>query len=184
MSAHPADLEHRRLLGYPPGVRPFRDADLFERIGGQPSIDTLVDLLYEGIAGDDRLRPLFPRDLAHSRSMSKLFFAEWLGGPRHYSEQSHAGLRQRHGHLPITSALTGRWLGHFGRAMEAVVAAEADRRVIFAQVRSLAVTLVNGQVAPARLPRPGTRAGGKAARGESGNGPWPVAWCGIGARSM
>jgi len=181
MPAHPAGLEHRRLLGYPPGVRPLRDGDLLERIGGQPSIDTLVDLLYEGIAGDDQLRPLFPRDLTHSRSMSKLFFAEWLGGPRHYSEQSHAGMRQRHGDLPITPALAGRWLGHFRRAMEAVVAAEADRRVIFEQVRSLATIVVSGQVAPVRLPRPGTRA---AARGQSGDGPWPVAWCGKGARSV
>src|SRR5579863_5594471 len=148
MPADPADLEHRRLLGYPPDVRPLRDADLFERIGGQLSIDRLVDLLYEGIAGDGELRPLFPRDLVHSRSMSKLFFAEWLGGPRHYSEQSHAGMRQRHGDLPITPALADRWLGHFGRAVEAVVETEAHRGVILAQVRSLALTLVNGRVAP------------------------------------
>jgi len=185
MPADPTDLEHRRLLGYPPDVRPLRGADLFERIGGKLSIDRLVDLLYERIAGDGELRPLFPRDLAHSRSMSKLFFAEWLGGPRHYSEQSHAGMRQRHGDLPITPALADRWLGHFRRAMEAVVETEADRGVIVAQVRSLALTLVNQRVAPVRFPRPGTRAARKAGRdGGSGDGPWPVAWCGIGARSV
>ena len=117
--------------------------------------------------------------------MSKLFFAEWLGGPRHYSEQSHAGMRQRHGDLPITPALADRWLGHFRRAMEAVVETEADRGVIVAQVRSLALTLVNQRVAPVRFPRPGTRAARKAGRdGGSGDGPWPVAWCGIGARSV
>ena len=81
-------LEHRSLLDHAPGFRPFRGTDLFERIGGQPAIDRLVDLLYEGIADDDQLRPLFPRDLADSRSMQKLFFAEWLGGPRRYSEQA------------------------------------------------------------------------------------------------
>jgi truncated hemoglobin YjbI/ankyrin repeat protein len=178
-------LEHRQVLGYAPGVRPSPDTGLFERIGGQPVIDRLVDLLYAGIRDDDQLRPLFPRDLAHSRSMSKLFFAEWLGGPRRYSEQSHAGMRQRHGDLPITPALVGRWLGHFRRAVEATVAAETDRRAIFAQVRSLAVTLVNGRADPARLPRRGKGAGGKGVRGgESRTGPWPVAWCGIGARSV
>ena len=57
-------LEHRSLLDHPPGFRPFRGTDLFERIGGQPTIDRLVDLLYEGIGDDDQLRPLFPRDLA------------------------------------------------------------------------------------------------------------------------
>jgi hemoglobin len=184
-AAHPVNLEHRGLLGYAPDVRPFRGPDLFERIGGQPTIDRLVNLLYEGIGDDDQLRPLFPRDLAHSRSMSKLFFAEWLGGPRRYSEQAHAGMRQRHGGLPITPALTSRWLEHFRRALEATAAASSDRRAIFAQVRSLAMTLVNRQVAPARLPGGGNRTGGKDIRGsESKDGPWPVAWCGIGARSV
>ena len=161
MPADPEGLEHRTLLGYPPDVRPYAGGDLFGRIG-QPSIDRLVDRLYEGIGSDDQLRPLFPRDLAHSRSMSKLFFAEWLGGPRHYSEQSHAGMRQRHGDLPITPALAGRWLGHFRRALEATVTGEADRRAIVARVRPLAMTLVN----------------------DRGNGPTPVAWCGVGARPV
>jgi truncated hemoglobin YjbI/ankyrin repeat protein len=184
-AAHPMCLEHRRLLDHPPGFRPFVDTDLFGRIGGQPAIDRLVDLLYEGFEDDEQLRPLFPRDLADGRSMQKLFFGEWLGGPRRYSEQSYAGLRHRHDSLPITPALASRWLGHFRRALEATVAAENDRRAIFAQVRSLALVLVNGQVAPARPPGRGNRPGGNHAGGSgSKNGPWPVAWCGIGARSV
>ena len=184
-AAHPACLEHRSLLHHPPGFRPFRGTDLFGRIGGQPTIDRLVDLLYEGFEGDELLRPLFPRDLADGRSMQKLFFAEWLGGPRRYSEQAHAGLRHRHDSLPITPALARRWLRHFMRALAATVAAENDRRMIFTQVRSLAMALVNGQVAPAGPAGRGNSPGGKDARGsESENGPRPVAWCGIGARSV
>ena len=183
--AHPALLQHRSLLDHPPGFRPFRGTDLFERIGGQPAIDRLVDLLYEGIADDDQLRPLFPRDLAGGRSMQKLFFAEWLGGPRRHSEQAHAGLRHRHDGLPITPALADRWLGHFHRAMVATVATEDDRSAIFAQVRSLAMALVSGQVAPARPPGRGNRPRGKDVRGRgSETGPRPVAWCGIAARSV
>jgi truncated hemoglobin YjbI/ankyrin repeat protein len=183
--AHPAFLQHRSLLDHPPGFRTFRGTDLFERIGGQPAIDRLVDLLYEGIADDDQLRPLFPRDIAHSRSMSKLFFAEWLGGPRRYSEQAHAGLRHRHDGLPITPALADRWLGHFHRALVATVATKDDRGAISAQVRSLATALVSGQVAPARPAGRGNRPGGKDVRGgESRSGPRPVAWCGIAARSV
>ena len=173
-------LEHRSLLDHPAGYRTFRGTDLFERIGGQRTIDRLVDLLYEGIGDDDQLRPLFRRDLAGARSIQKLFFAEWLGGPRRYSEQAHAGLRHSHDGLPITPALADRWLGHFHRAMVATVAAEDDRSAIFAQVRSLAMALVSGQVAPAR-----PHGQGKDARGsESKSGPRPVAWCGVAARSV
>jgi hemoglobin len=179
--AHPAFLQHRGLLDHPPGFRPFRGTDLFERIGGQPAIDRLVDLLYEGIGDDDQLRPLFPRDLAGGRSMQKLFFAEWLGGPRLYSEQAYAGLRHRHDGLPITPALADRWLGHFHRAMVSTVAAEDDRGAIFAQVRSLAMALVSGQVAPPTPPGRGKKPG---RGGESKSGPRPVAWCGIAARSV
>jgi truncated hemoglobin YjbI/ankyrin repeat protein len=183
--APPACLEHRSLLDHPPGFRPFRGTDLFERIGGQPAIDTLVDLLYEGIGDDDQLRPLFPRDLGPSRSMQKLFFAEWLGGPRRYSERAHAGLKHKHDGLPITPGLADRWLGHFRRALVATVAASADRDAIFAQVRSLAMALVSGQVAQAKPPGRGNRPGGKEVRGRgSQTGPRPVAWCGIGARSV
>jgi truncated hemoglobin YjbI/ankyrin repeat protein len=141
--------------------------------------------LSAGIGDDEQLRPLFPRDLSGGRAMQKLFFGEWLGGPRRYSERSHAGLRHRHDGIAITPALARRWLGHFRLALEAAVAAENDRRVIFAQVSSLATALVNGQVAPARPRVRGTAAGGKDARGsEPENGPRQVAWCGAGARSV
>jgi truncated hemoglobin YjbI len=155
-------LEHRRLLNYEPGFWPFRGTDMFERIGGQPTIDRLVDLLYDGIEDDDQLRPLFPRDLAGGRSMQKLFFADWLGGAHCYSEQAYAGLKHRHDGRPITPALASRWLGHFRRAMNATVAAENDRRTIFTQVRSLAMALVS----------------------DSKNVPGEPAWCGVGARSV
>ena len=103
----------------------------------------MTDLLYEGIEDDDQLRPLFPRDLAGSRAMQKLFFAEWLGGPRRYSEQAHAGLSHTHDGLPITPALADRWLAHFGRALAATAATTGDRSAILAQVRSLAMALVS-----------------------------------------
>ena len=176
-------LEHRSLFNHALGFRPFGGTDLFERIGGQPAIDRLVDLLYEGIGADDQLRPLFPRDLADSRSMQKLFFAEWLDGPRGYSARAYKGLGPGHDGLPMTPALAGRCLGHFRRAMEATVAAENDRKTIFAQVRSLAMALVSRQEAPASPPGRGNRHGGKdGRRSESVNGQWPVAWCGKGAR--
>src|SRR5690349_11800281 len=68
--------QHRGFLHHAPGFRPFRGTDLFERIGGQPTVDRLVDVLYDGIAGDDELRPLFGRDLAEGKPRQKLFFAE------------------------------------------------------------------------------------------------------------
>src|SRR5579863_506523 len=182
-AVHPG-LRHRVLLDHPPGFRPFAGTGLFERIGGRATAGRLVDLLYEGIGADDQLRPLFPRDLAHTRAESRLFFAEWLGGPRRYSSQAYAGLGQRHADLPITSALAGRWLEHFGRALAASVADESDRATILAQASSLAMTLVNRQATPGTPTTPATPATPPGRRTRTGgkDGPWPVAWCGKGAR--
>jgi truncated hemoglobin YjbI len=153
-------LGHRSFFDHAPGFRPFRDTGLFERIGGQPTVDGLVDLLYAGIAADDQLRPLFGRDVTAGKPRQKLFFAEWLGGPRRYSEAAWTGLKHAHDGKPITRALAGRWLGHFHRALEATVAADGDRRAISGQVRPLAMALVNQP--PAQ----------------------DAAWCGIGARAV
>jgi ankyrin repeat protein len=89
-----------------------------------------------------------------------MFFAEWLGGPRRYSEVAWTNLKHSHDDKPITPAAAGRWLGHFQRALQAAVPADADRRTIFGQVRPLAMALVN---------QPAAR---------------DVAWCGIGARAI
>jgi hemoglobin len=132
---------------------------MFERIGGQPTVDRLVDLLYKGIDGDDQLRPLFGRDLDGGKPRQKMFFAEWLGGPRHYSQVAWTNLEHSHDGKPITPAVAGRWLGHFTRALRGAVTADNDRRTILGQVRPLAMALVN---------RPA---------------PQKVAWCGIDARA-
>ena len=155
-----AGLEHRGYLDHAPGFRPFRGSGLFERIGGQPAVDRLVDLLYAGIDADDQLRPLFGRDVAAGKPRQKLFFAEWLGGPRGYSEAAWTSLKHAHDGKPITPALAGRWLGHFKKALEGTVAADTDRQAIFGQARPLALALVS---------RPA---------------PTDVAWCGIGARAV
>lgn len=172
----PAGLGHRCLVPDPPDYRRFRDSEfaensfedrcgsMFERIGGQPTVDALVDRLYDGIEGDDELRPLFGRRLAHGKAMQKVFLAEWLGGPPRYSEQATGGLVQRHADVPITTALADRWLGHVRRALDAAVDDQDDRTVILVEACALARTLVNDQ--PER--RPGVA----------------VAWCGADARIL
>ncbi len=102
-----------------------------------------MDRLYDGFEEDRLLRPLFPRDLFEGRAMQKLFFAEWLGGPRRYTEEAHADLGNRHDSLKITRSLAGRWLSHFRQALAATVGTDDDRTAIFAEARSLALSLVN-----------------------------------------
>jgi truncated hemoglobin YjbI/ankyrin repeat protein len=170
-----AGLAHRAFLHEPAAFRPFAGTDLFARIGGQPTVDALIDGLYDQIDADEALRPLFGRELVQERARQKLFFAEWLGGPRRYSDIAHSTLKHRHDGLPITRALAGRWLGHFRRALEAAVADERDRESIFDPARRLGLGFVNEQVvAPSR----------RNLKRDQDTAFQAVAWCGVDARAL
>jgi truncated hemoglobin YjbI/ankyrin repeat protein len=172
-------LQHRRLFDTTHDFRPFRGTDVFERIGGQPAVDRLVDTFYDALAADRPLRQLFPRDLAEGRALQKLFFAEWLGGPAAYSEEAHASLRHRHDGHAITDDLADRWLTHFDNALRSTIATAVDRQAISAAAHTLAHLLVSRQLAPQTVSASKSR---RAAR--PADAPREVAWCGIAARTL
>jgi truncated hemoglobin YjbI len=126
-------MEHRRLLAHPEAHRPFVGGALFARIGGPAAVGVLVDGLYERIANDAALRPLFSRDLTREREALKRFFSEWLGGASHYSSTAQLALKHRHDLLPITRLLAGKWLAHLRDALNIAVADVDARRVIYAR---------------------------------------------------
>lgn len=70
---------------------------MYERVGGQPWFDALVDRFYERVEGDPVLRPMYPDDLEPGKRHLALFLAQYWGGPPTYSdERGHPRLRQRH----------------------------------------------------------------------------------------
>jgi truncated hemoglobin YjbI/ankyrin repeat protein len=173
----PDPLVHRYLLGQLLDYRPFAGSDLFARVGGQATVDRLVDLLYDGFEADPALRPLFPRDLTSGRAGQKVFFAQWLGGGHRYAERSYSGLVHRHESVPITPSVARRWLHHFQQALTRTVAGETDRRAILEQASALAWALVNEKDTPAG-PQPGPNARGGPPRRRA------VASCGVAARAL
>ena len=172
----PDPLAHRYLLGRPLVYEPFAGTDLFARLGGQATVDRLVDLLYDGFEADPALRPLFPRDLTGGRASQKMFFAQWLGGSHRYGEQSYSGLVHRHESVPITRAVAGGWLDHFRQALTRTVADETDQREILERARALAHALVNEPDTPA--------AHQAAASSRSGPRRRAIASCGVPARAL
>jgi truncated hemoglobin YjbI len=140
------DVSHRRLIDVGSQIRPMDDGLLFERIGGQSTVDRLVDVLYDRFEDDAMIRPFFGRDLAKGRARQKRFFAEWLGGPERYSESAWGGLHQHHEDLPITEAAAVRWLDHLHAAAIAVVANTDDAERVVERARRVALALVNTRV--------------------------------------
>jgi hemoglobin len=102
---------------------------MFERVGGQPFFDALVDRFYAEVERDEVLRPLYPKDMSGSKRRLALFLGQYWGGPPIYSEQrGHPRLRARHMPFRIGAAERDAWM----RAMEIAVA-EADIDELWAE---------------------------------------------------
>jgi len=98
------------------------ETTLYDRVGGLPFFERLVDRFYEGVEADPVLLPLYPdhADLAGARRRLALFLAQYWGGPGTYSqERGHPRLRARHFPFSIGSAERDRWLVHMRAAIDA-----------------------------------------------------------------
>lgn len=96
---------------------------LYERVGGAPFFERLVDAFYAGVASDDLLAPLYPEfpDFSGARRRLTLFLIQYWGGPATYSdERGHPRLRMRHFPYHVGPAERDRWLSHMGAAVEEV----------------------------------------------------------------
>ena len=100
---------------------------LYERAGGTPFFEALVDRFYAGVATDPLLRPIYPEpDLAGATRRLRLFLIQYWGGPTTYDdERGHPRLRMRHAPFAIGPEERDRWLVHM-RAAVAAMAPAAD----------------------------------------------------------
>jgi hemoglobin len=100
---------------------------VYDRVGGMPFFERLVDRFYVGVETDPVLRPVYPeQDLAGARHRLTLFLAQYWGGPRTYdAERGHPRLRMRHFPFAIGPAERDRWLVHM-RAAIAELAPPSD----------------------------------------------------------
>lgn len=94
---------------------------LYERVGGQPFFERLVDAFYDGVEGDDVLAPLYPEapDFTGARRRLMLFLVQYWGGPTTYlEERGHPRLRMRHFPFHVGPLERDHWLGHMTAAVE------------------------------------------------------------------
>jgi hemoglobin len=121
---------------------PDPSATPFERIGGQPVVDRIVDVFYDRMdtLPEARIiRALHPRDLEAIRTVLKKYLAEWLGGPSAYTqERGHPRLRARHLPFSIGDEERDAWMLCMRGAMEEVVTDQAAREWILEKLAPLA----------------------------------------------
>ena len=84
---------------------------LYSEIGGQETIDQLVNAFYPRVYADDELKPLFQGDMEEIKRKQRMFLSQFLGGPALYSEEfGPPAMRQRHLPFEITPTRAQSWL--------------------------------------------------------------------------
>lgn len=121
------------------------EPSLYDRVGGMPYFERLVQRFYDGVAADDVLRRLYPEaDLAPARRRLTLFLVQYWGGPTTYlEERGHPRLRARHFAFSIGGPERDRWLFHMRSAIDDSGAPADVRERLHAYMTMAADAMVN-----------------------------------------
>lgn len=84
---------------------------LYSEIGGQETIDKLVNAFYPRVYADPELRPLFEGDMEEIKRKQRMFLPQFLGGPALYSQEfGPPAMRARHLPFEVTPRRAACWL--------------------------------------------------------------------------
>lgn len=119
-------------------------ATVFERVGGQPFFDELVERFYLQVEDDPTLRPMYPEDLSEPKAHLALFLGQYWGGPPVYNDQrGHPRLRLRHAPFVIGLAERDAWLRHMTDAVRAAGLDGETETELLAYFEMASRTLIN-----------------------------------------
>lgn len=128
----------------PSGAGDVRQVTVYEYVGGTPFFEALVEHFYAGVAGDERIRPMYPDDLTDAKAHLVGFLVQFWGGPHTYSdERGHPRLRMRHLPYVIGDAEAAAWYEHMAAAVEAMGADELVRPVLLEYFERAANAMIN-----------------------------------------
>jgi len=101
--------------------------------------------LYQGVAEDTVLRPMYPgEDLGPAKERLLMFLEQYWGGPTTYSElRGHPRLRIRHASFPVGPAAKDHWLAHMRVAVEDLRLAPIHASTLWDYLERAAISLVN-----------------------------------------
>ncbi len=134
-----------------------REISMYERVGGMPFFETLVEHFYVGVVADEVLWPLYPdhSDLEGAKRRFTLFLGQYWGGPQTYMEErGHPKLRLRHMPFHVGPLERDRWLVHMAAAIEVTTTDESIRHELLAYFVPAAEHLRNDTGLPITSSKP------------------------------
>ena len=119
--------------------------EFFERVGGSEVFLRLTTAFYEGVAGDQLLKPMYPEDdLEPARQRLQIFLEQYWGGPTTYQEtRGHPRLRMRHSAFKIGPAARDSWLNHMHQAVVSLELSPLDQDQLWDYLERAAHSMLN-----------------------------------------
>ncbi|GAA3904149.1 globin [Microbacterium invictum] len=117
----------------------------YDEIGGHPAFARLVEVFYQGVAGDEVLRPMYPEeDLGPAADRLRMFLEQYWGGPSTYGEQrGHPRLRMRHVPFHVNPDARDRWLTHMRAAVDSLELSALHEATLWDYFERAAHAMVN-----------------------------------------
>jgi len=117
---------------------------VFERVGGYPFFEELVERFYQFVEVDPILRPIYPKDLQPGKAHLAAFLAQYWGGPTSYSlQRGHPRLRQRHMAFHIGQTERDVWVAHMVLAVRSMRVSESETSLMTDYFENAATLLMN-----------------------------------------
>ncbi|MGM7685023.1 globin [Cytobacillus sp. Hm23] len=117
---------------------------LYELIGGEKTVQRLVDAFYPKVYANKDLQPLFSGDINEIKRKQQMFLTQFLGGPTLYSNEFGPPAMQ-HRHLPfeITPVRAQAWLNCMKEAFEETKLTGHAADMFYDRLRQVAAIMVN-----------------------------------------
>ncbi|KAI8908899.1 globin-like protein [Gorgonomyces haynaldii] len=108
-------------------------SSLYEKLGGEPAIDAVVERFYDLMLQDARVKDIFKNtDMQRQRKMQKAFLNHVLGGKPYHGKS----MKEAHRKLHLTDVHFDAVLENMGRAMKELGVADD----LIQQVAAIAAT--------------------------------------------
>ena len=120
-------------------------ASFYDEIGGHETFVKLVDVFYNGVAGDDVLQPMYPEeDLGPAKERLLMFLEQYWGAPTTYGQRrGHPRLRMRHRPFHVNPDARDRWLAHMRTAVDSLHLAPLHEATLWDYLERAAHAMVN-----------------------------------------
>lgn len=116
----------------------------YEMLGGEETIQKLVNAFYPKVYANPILSPLFEGDMEEIKRKQKMFLTQFTGGPTLYSNEfGPPAMRARHMPFEITPTRAVAWLACMKESMDEINLEGPIREQFYERLQQVAGIMIN-----------------------------------------